>query len=368
MQEMDIHSVKNLRDIRRQDIRLLQKASRGEFVKQKRSELCEVEQSIQDVSLNQFKEYVKELKKKQPSLYVLRNIRTSCRSEELIEAFFKIGGSLQNLIRVLIGNDAQKQLEAVACLTNLACGSHRFTHKIARNAGAYLVSFIDGGSSFLQSQSAWAAGNIAADCCECFVVLKMQGLLPVLLKTIDCSTEHVFQSAVFALKVCTKYGDHEIINVASSDLPKKLLSFLLQGDITRSIKMDLAFTLVNLLFLAVIHNLEIININVAETILKCLYNSVHEEVDLPVATPLLRCLGYLTSSEQICKYLCQHLEFHVVTTSVLKSECSHLKKELFWILTNLLDVQDLTDDRALLPVLESVTVFLNPLNSAALPH
>ncbi|KFM58491.1 hypothetical protein X975_21558, partial [Stegodyphus mimosarum] len=48
-----------------------------------------------------------------------------------------------------------------------------------------------------------------------------------------------------------------------------------------------------------------------------------------------------------------------------KSEFSHLKKELFWILTNLLDVQDLMDDRILMPVLESVTVFLNPLNSAA---
>lgn len=59
-------------------------------------------------------------------------------------------GAFNSLIRVLIGNDALKQLEAAACLTNLACGSHKCSYKVSKASGVYLISFVNGSSYFLQ--------------------------------------------------------------------------------------------------------------------------------------------------------------------------------------------------------------------------
>lgn len=63
---------------------------------------------------------------------------------------YRCEGAFNSLVRVLIGNDALKQLEAAACLTNLACGPHKCSYKVSKASGVYLISFVNGGSYFLQ--------------------------------------------------------------------------------------------------------------------------------------------------------------------------------------------------------------------------
>ena len=51
---------------------------------------------------------------------------------------------------VLSGSEAELQLEAAWCLTNMAAGTHDQALAVLRAAGAYLVTYLSSGNAPLQ--------------------------------------------------------------------------------------------------------------------------------------------------------------------------------------------------------------------------
>lgn len=346
---------------------------RSEILKHNRPEFSNVEKSMRDITLDEFKDIVLKFKQrgsgKNRSLEILHQIKKSiCSGDEYIEAFFKIDGAFATLVSLLIGKDAQKQLEAAACLTNLACSSHKSCCKIAKRAGAYLVLFMNGDSLYMQDQCAWTAGNIVNDCYECFSILKAQGLLPALLKLLESSMSEVIHSATFALCACTKYEDSDMMTLAgSATLAQSFLKVILQGGVNRGAIADASFGLANCYYLAGANNFQNFTPDAADIILNCLDRCTKESpIDILIATPLLRCLGYFGyQKNSVCEYISVHNFFNNVINQIMCSHYHHLKKELLWVLNNILVSEDLDMDYSTLNnIINTIKSLLNPLDSA----
>ncbi|GBL76588.1 hypothetical protein AVEN_53312-1 [Araneus ventricosus] len=326
-----------LRAENRAEIVASRKGDRDARFKQQRLSLQEVKELVADITLEEFKELVLRLKEKKPSLDTLKAIKNNCCTSTRAEAFFRVDGAFDALISIFIGKDASKQLEAAACLTNLACGSHKAAQRIIKRAGPYLVCFIGSGSCYLQVQSAWAAGNLTDDCYDCFSLLKAQGLMPALFTLLKSPSSEVVRSAVHALRSCTKYGDPDLGSIifAESENFKNLLNLLHQNGTEKVILHNTAFTLSNIYYLAASQHVGVSNCE-AEMILNCLHKSISSfPVDILIALPMIRCLGFMTSGYEICYYLSEEPMFHFCATQIFSSEYDCLKVELLWVLTNI---------------------------------
>ena len=85
------------------------------------------------------------------------------------------------LVGLLTCHDAKLQLEALGCLINLLTADHSIVKSVVREASPYLITYLHSGGTLLQELSAWALGNIAADCSDCCSVLKSQNFLQALI-------------------------------------------------------------------------------------------------------------------------------------------------------------------------------------------
>ncbi|GFY70329.1 importin subunit alpha-1b [Trichonephila inaurata madagascariensis] len=338
MQEVAVDDpIQRLRAENREELNAFRKKDRESLFKQRRLKLFEVEALAANISAEQFKKLVLQLKQKKSSIEVLRGVKNNCCTPIRTETFFKIDGAFNALIRILIGNDAAMQLEAAACLTNLACGSHKASKRIIKGAGPYLISFIGSGSHYLQDQSAWAAGNLANDCSECFSLLKAQGLIPTLFSAIKSSSMEVIKSTVYALQACTKYGDPDLRSLIEHENLKDLLNLVQQKDIDKHTLSSTAFILSNIYYLRASQNCGISNTE-AEIILNCLCDSISNYgIEISIALPLVRCLGFMSIEDQVCHFLSENVNFHSIVVQVFNCESYSLKVELLWVLTNIAD-------------------------------
>ncbi|GFQ99944.1 importin subunit alpha-1b [Trichonephila clavata] len=336
MQEVAIDDpIQRLRAENREELNAFRKKDRESLFKQRRLKLFEVEALAGNISTEQFKELVLQLKQKKSSIEVLKGVKNNCCTPVQTETFFKIDGAFNALIRILIGNDAAMQLEAAACLTNLACGSHKAAKRIIKGAGPYLISFIGSGSHYLQGQSAWAAGNLANDCSECFSLLKVQGLIPALFSAVKSSSMEVIKSTVYALQACTAYGDPDLRSFIEPENFKDLLNLLKEKNIDKHTLSSTAFTLSNIYYLRVSQNCGISNTE-AEIILNCLRDSISNYgIEISIALPLTRCLGFMSVEDKVCHFLSENVNFHFVVLQVFNCEGYYLKVELLWVLANI---------------------------------
>ncbi|XP_005180826.1 uncharacterized protein LOC101899969 [Musca domestica] len=99
-----------------------------------------------------------------------------------IQAFNKIPGSMQVLIKELTGNDSERQMSAAECLCNLSLGEGPVCEKIASAAGSYLVTYLHSTESQLVRLCLWIIANILATGQKCASVLMKMQLLPQLWK------------------------------------------------------------------------------------------------------------------------------------------------------------------------------------------
>ncbi|XP_054718820.1 uncharacterized protein LOC129228180 [Uloborus diversus] len=361
MEEEIISTSDELRHFNREYISEHRKDNRSSFLRQRRLNLLEVEQNAQNLTLEQFKETLLELKNKKCTVNTLKKIKNACINKEYIEVFFRTEGAFDSLVRLLSGKDAQKQLEATGCLINLACGKHKVSCKISKRCGAYLVSFINGGSHFLQDLSAWAAGNLTLDCIECFQLLKAQGILPALCTAIKVPSPNVLQSVVFALNACMQYEDSDIITSTQPDLAGYLLHHINKENTPLPIIMDASFILSKFCYLGILNHLEFINLSTAEGIFTCLNNMILNKKYTMVLVPLLRCLGYLLCEEALCKHLLKKESLNECLNKLIAVEYEYLRREILWILTNILG-SDACDENLFNAVFktENIKVLLKP--------
>ncbi|XP_042910615.1 importin subunit alpha-B isoform X2 [Parasteatoda tepidariorum] len=323
-----------------------------------------------DVSFSQVKDLLLDLKDKSKKLdkQTLTRIKNSCCHAEFIESFFKINGVFNALLSCLKHNDAQIQLEAVACLTNLACGPHKLCFRIAKSAGPYLVLFMTGSSHYLQAQCAWAIRNIANDCETCYFRLKSQGVFPTLLKILVSPIPDVIEPAIYALSACLKHGDLDLIDENGEKYSNGLLKLIEEHRFPIPTLQEAAFALANSFYIAVKANSDFENFDI-QKVLECLKTFVYQDSDECLVTlQLIRCLGYLTSSEFVTEKLINCVQFHEITIKLLNHPFHFLKKELLWVLTNISVSQVIDNNHALfLPILKVLETFLNTLDSASLP-
>ncbi|PRD28347.1 UNVERIFIED_CONTAM: Importin subunit alpha-1b [Trichonephila clavipes] len=339
--------IQRLRAENREELNAFRKKDRESLFKQRRVKLFEVEALAANISAEQFKELVLQLKQKKSSIEVLRGVKNNCCTPVRTETFFKIDGAFNALIRILIGNDAAMQLEAAACLTNLACGSHKAAKRIIKGAGPYLISFIGSGSHYLQDQSAWAAGNLANDCSECFSLLKAQGLIPALFSAVKSSSMEVIKSTVYALQACTKYGDPDLRSLIEHENLKDLLNLIQQKNIDKHTLSSTAFTLSNIYYLRASQNCGISNTE-AEIILNCLCDSISNYgIEISIALPLVRCLGFMSIEDQ-----------------VFNCESYYLKVELLWVLTNIAACEEMNVIVNSEAILKIINFFVNHLDGS----
>ncbi|WAR03916.1 IMA1A-like protein, partial [Mya arenaria] len=212
-----------------------------------------------------------------------------------------VENSLQSVVGLLTGNDADLQLEAAWCLTNISAGTSEHALAVAKMAAPYLITYLGSSNNALQDQCAWALGNIAGDSAECRNLLHAQGIVAPIVNLLKSPVPAVVQSAAFAISniarespAVTRYPGHS----PSVHEPGQRE----QGHSNRD-RLDpyLPF-----------------------------YNSY------PIVTPLLRCLGNVCSGPD--EYTEQALEnprlLHTLGV-YLDSTVKYVVKETLWVLSNI---------------------------------
>lgn len=157
----------------------LRKNKRDKILSSKRVRFSEAGELDEDFTTDQVRELAMAIRKSDSSiLNSLRNLRKAfAQGSELISAFLGVEGSLRAMIGHLTGKNAQIQLEASWCITNLSAGTHEDTLKVLKASAPYLITYLSGQNIALQDQCAWALGNMSGDSQECREILQAQGIV-----------------------------------------------------------------------------------------------------------------------------------------------------------------------------------------------
>lgn len=174
-------NVESQRSKRRDQEAEIRKEKREKLLSSKRVRFSEVESDsdVEDFTVDQVQELARAIQKSDKNnLNNLKSLRKAfAQGSELISAFLGIENALRSMVGYLTGNNAQFQLEAAWCITNLATGVHEDTMKVLKASAAYLITYLSGQNVQLQDQCAWALGNFSGDSQECRDILRAQGII-----------------------------------------------------------------------------------------------------------------------------------------------------------------------------------------------
>ncbi|GFX44931.1 importin subunit alpha-1b [Trichonephila clavipes] len=88
--------IQRLRAENREELNAFRKKDRESLFKQRRVKLFEVEALAANISAEQFKELVLQLKQKKSSIEVLRGVKNNCCTPVRTETFFKYHGEIMH--------------------------------------------------------------------------------------------------------------------------------------------------------------------------------------------------------------------------------------------------------------------------------
>ncbi|CAH1801140.1 unnamed protein product [Owenia fusiformis] len=253
-----------------------------------------------------------------------------------IDHFMQTENAVDQLIGLLSGNDADVQLDAAWCVTNIATGTDDHAYAMAKVAGPYLVTFLSGSNHMLQDQCAWALGNIAGDGPKCRDLVIQQGALPPLVQLLQAPQPSLVQSAAFALSNMIRGdGANTKALVDLGAVPLLLKHITLQED-NQALVSEVCWVLT---YLAVSgdHEKELVDGGFLETLATLLVAvSNTQEHNIQILTPALRCLGNVCSGpNEITQRICQNKELVPALGRFLHSDHYHVRKECLWALSNM---------------------------------
>ena len=216
-------STADQRNRRRQEGAQLRKEKRDKILSSKRVRFSESEDSenVEDFSVKQVQEFTRLIQKSDDKMIeYLRNLRKAfTQGSQLISSFLGVEQSLRAMVGHLTGRNAQLQLEAAWCITNMATGSHEDTVVVTKASAPYLITFLSGSNVLLQDQCAWALGNMAGDSLECREILTAQGIIPPMVNLLKVNvgeqwsggkkmriTRDYFECMEMYIKVCGFYA------------------------------------------------------------------------------------------------------------------------------------------------------------------
>ncbi|KAJ4460731.1 putative importin subunit alpha-2 [Paratrimastix pyriformis] len=109
-----------------------------------------------------------------------------------------MGGLVPCLQRILAEPNAENQLEATWCLTNIAGGDYEYARTVLPLT-PYLVQFVSGTNQLLQEQATWCLANLAAESAEFRTHLRAQGALHPLMALMDSTRATLAELATWAV-------------------------------------------------------------------------------------------------------------------------------------------------------------------------
>lgn len=130
-----------------------QRERRKKLVDDRRGASVPSTKEFEPVPIEEFEAMLKDLKAERNNTHYFRKLKNSLAlGDEYVSRFLRTNNALEQLLSVVLRScEASCQLEALACLTNLACGDHKATYRVLRAAGPYLITFLNGSNPFLQS-------------------------------------------------------------------------------------------------------------------------------------------------------------------------------------------------------------------------
>lgn len=337
------NSVAELRDRLRIETNEIRNQKRFAEYSKKRLHLDEVVKELQDVPLAEVHCLAKAVKRSRSNeVETLRKLNKAfSQGEEFISAFLGNGGALQGLIGLLTCQDAESQLEAAGCIINLLTANHRTTKSVAKAASPYLITYLSSSSVHLQELSAWALGNIAADCATCATALKNQDFVPLIIPLLQSPRTRVIHSAVYALSSFVKSVPHESCSILEKglglELPKLLVA--LRGSTA------LTDLLILLFRLSTMEQCDayLVKANCVEEIFRTLQDAFDVGQDhsrkTQAITLAIRTLANISSGEGVCSVISVREAgncFH----QLLHFPIEHVVKETLWLLANIASYDD----------------------------
>ncbi|KAL1443596.1 hypothetical protein MTO96_030250 [Rhipicephalus appendiculatus] len=326
---------------------------------------------LEPVPIEQFEAMLKDIKARRNNKHYLRKVKNSLAlGGDYISRFLRANGALEQLVSVTLrSTESSCQLEALSCLTNLACGDHKATNRVLRSAGPYLITFLNGSNPFLQEQSAWCLANIARDCDECRELLKCQGASHAFVKALQSIYPQVVDMAVFALLAYAQSSSDIVQDLVKRDLHEHLLP-LFDRD---SAKPDFIGQLGWIILCTYSHDsVPVENMNHSErlclTVLdKMIHYSLAPQENSAALPSLLACLA--TWSSQRCKLagpLAGSPGIIAALGRLLEAPHLHLRREALWLmhcLSGFLTQHDLADISAaisgIVPLLTPGAEYIN---------
>ncbi|KAL9959731.1 hypothetical protein ACROYT_G033083 [Oculina patagonica] len=318
----------------------IRKEKREKLLSSKRIRFSEVESDseVEDYTADQVQELARAIQKSDKNnLNSLKSLRKAfAQGSELISVFLAVENSLRALVGHLTGNNAQFQLEAAWCITNLATGVHEDTMKVLKASAAYLITYLSGQNVQLQDQCAWALGNFSGDSQECRDILRAQGIIVPMVNLLKSPISAVVQSAAFALSNLAR-GDQIVAEeLLQAGIAPVLINLITPGNSSTDVATEVAWVLSYLT-----SKPNCVPVFVSGGIIDILVHFLDSlaqdtQHNSQAVTPMLRSLGNIVSGPD--EYGTQAMQSDTLVaamTSYLQSMHRHIKKESLWVLSNL---------------------------------
>jgi hypothetical protein len=298
----------------------------------------------QEVSDKEAKTLVNLCKSGRISVDQMRDLSQALSDKpDLAAHFLDSDGCLHALTGLLSGKDSSKQLLALQCLVNLSAHAYK-APKVARAAGAYLVTLVSGTNQPLAEFSCCCIANLAMAEKLSVTVLLSQEVVPTLLRLVQESQETLQEAALQALYYLVK---DDVTSVPQEQI-RLLVSTSLKLMKDPRPPIHLLWLLFSLSSCQSLHNVLSSRSFLNRCLDLCTYEIFQKCDSRPLVkllTPTVRILGNLSAgpdSVTVCLNLVRHPDFPAILTALLSTNYLHLCRESLWLFANIVNNESVT--------------------------
>ncbi|KAK3932498.1 Transmembrane and coiled-coil domain-containing protein 6 [Frankliniella fusca] len=197
----------------RKDSEKVRSQNRNKAINSVRRNLTEIEEEIRTLNVLTPEELAKTIAGVKSGstapVLALRALKQALHDPESTRIFLRTTGSLQAVIGHLTGRKALHQLEAAYICCNLATGDEYACDAVSNAAAPYLIEYLGGQNTTLQTACLWTIGNLAGGSLKSYSIMLSQGLVACLVNCLKCPHEEVVEAAAYALCFVLKTSLHQ---------------------------------------------------------------------------------------------------------------------------------------------------------------